>query len=156
MGHIIITYLLFLSTHFTAAETNHTEYGYIFHESSGQNEFLIRENDTIPIRFSPSSEKLALNSLQRLKWNVLYLNGSGEEIKLLGKVDKKKQKDGETYFEFILEHWYILTPFYKYADQDGLELPEKMKSDQLTKEDFKNFEGKDEFDVKLFQRKTVK
>jgi hypothetical protein len=51
------------------------EYGYVFQESTAQNQYLIMDGRRVPIKnlVADGSNRVALKSLQALKWTVLYL-----------------------------------------------------------------------------------
>src|SRR5687767_3617892 len=86
---------------------NVTEYGYVFQESTGENQYLLKEGRRVTLKhFADTSDQKALKSLQALSWNVLYLNSSGDRIFVVGKYDDQSQS-------FRLTHWYIKVPFEK-------------------------------------------
>ena len=80
-------------------------FGYEFCESTGPNQFIFIDNQEVPIDFDEQhSDKRSLKLLHSLKWNVLYLNGSGKEITLKGTYSPRTGK-------FILKAWSIVVPF---------------------------------------------
>jgi len=82
------------------------EYGYVFQESTAQNQYLIMDGRRVPIKnlVADGSNRVALKSLQALKWNVLYPNAQGDKIFLPGDYDDQSHS-------FRLSHWYIKVPF---------------------------------------------
>ena len=131
------------------------DYGYVFHESTGPNQYIIMEGRQVPIKglVSDASDQLALKSLQALKWNVLYPNGDGDKIFVRGEYDPQSQS-------FRLTHWYIKTPFESLAIEDETDVPHnvhKVTRDSLERTDFEiknGFDPKDPgFDPKTYQRR---
>jgi uncharacterized protein YwqG len=111
-----------------------TEYGYVFHESTGQNQFLIVYSQKVPFRFDEErSDKTALSSLRALNPRVSYPNGDGSKIIVGGDYDAKTQL-------LRLEHWYLRVPFRELTLEDTLQMPEdieEIRRVSLERTDFK-------------------
>ena len=130
-----------------------TEYGYVFHESTGENQYLLREGRRVAIKhFADTSDQKALKSLQALKWNILYLNAGGDRIFVIGEYDDQSQS-------FQLKHWYIKVPFQKLVIEDETHVPHKthtVTAQSLERTDFEGSNGFDPnhqaFDPTSFQR----
>jgi|SRR5215213_8121418 len=99
-------------------EKNLNEYGYVFHESTGENRYILIEGQKVPVKtfVADVPNQLALQSLQALKWNVLYTNAGGDKIFLRGEYDRQSQS-------FRLSHWYIKVPFQARVIDDETKLP---------------------------------
>jgi hypothetical protein len=80
------------------------EYGYVFQESTGQNQYILVNSQKEPITFSERSNKMALQSLRALTPSVLYGNCDGKNMFVVGEYDV-------TSHSFLLDHWYIKVPF---------------------------------------------
>src|SRR2546423_13535394 len=85
------SWIIFLSTVFliascvTYARGQAHEYGYIFHESTGQNQFVLIGRRRVPVTFDRiGSDQIALHALMSLKTSILYANGDGRSITLVG------------------------------------------------------------------------
>jgi len=97
------------------------EYGYVIQESTGQNQYLIMDGRKVPIKnlVADGSNRVALKSLQALKWNVLYPNAHGDKIFLRGDYDDQSHS-------FRLSHWYIKVPFERLVVEDETDIPHNM------------------------------
>lgn len=108
---------LFLMASVARADSN--IFPYVFHESTGITEHIVKDDRQIAIHFSNRSDKVALAALQSLDWRVLYGSADGKHIFLRGELDsnvKRTQKaanqpDPQNYQEFTLLDWHIATPF---------------------------------------------
>ena len=131
------------------------EYGYAFHESTGQNQYILIDFKEMPFRFDERrSNKLALDSLRSLSARVLYPNSKGDKISLVGKYDAQSQL-------FVLSHWYISVPFTEITLEDRIQMPEEIKSLErrsMERTDFESSKGfnpsSEEFNPKDFERKA--
>jgi len=133
---------------------NTNRYGYVFHESTGQNQYILIDAKEMPVRFDETnSNKLALFSLRSLSAKVLYPNAKGDKIFLLGNYDPKSQT-------FVLKHWYITVPFTEITLGDALQTPDEIREIQrrsLERTDFENESwfnpNSTDFDPREFQMK---
>ena len=92
------------------------EYGYVFYESTGQNQYILINSIEMPIHFDTvKSNSLALNALYSLSPRVLYPNSKGGKISVVGEYDPKSQL-------FALQHWYIRVPFVELTLIDGIQV----------------------------------
>jgi hypothetical protein len=148
--------LLLCAAVFTGCNRGKTEneYGYVFHESTGQNRYILMEGRRVPIKnfVSDASNQLALKSLQALKGNVLYSNAGGDKIFLRGEYDQQSQS-------FRLSRWYIKVPFEALVIDDETQVPHnprKVTRQSLERTDFEagnGFNPNDPaFDPKSFQQ----
>ena len=95
-------------------------YPYIFLESTGENKFTLEGKSIIPIKgFSKESDAKRLSVLLSLKQNILYQNGDGNKIFLIGNFED----DGL----FNLKNWFIVSPFLSYDIVDEEVLPQESK-----------------------------
>ena len=151
------TLLIFFSiTLLTACEGNSElkEFGYVFHESTGQNQYVNVEGHKLSIKnfVSDGPNQVPLKSLQALKWNVLYPNSEGNRIFLRGRYDHQSQS-------LHLSYWYIKVPFEALVLEDETRVPHdihKVTRQSLERSDFEirnGFNPNDPgFDPRLFQR----
>jgi hypothetical protein len=130
------------------------EYGYVFYESTGQNQYLLEDSRELPFRFDEGrSDKMALASLHALSARVLYPNSKGGRIILVGDYDVQTQL-------FRIEHWYLHVPFIELTLEDRLQMPEEISEIRrvsLERTDFAKQRDFDpnalEFDPKKYERK---
>lgn len=130
------------------------EYGYVFYESTGQNQYLLVDSRELPFSFDEGrSDKMALGSLHALSARILYPNSKGGKIILVGDYDAQTQL-------FKMEHWYLRVPFIEATLEDRLQMPEEIKEIRrlsLERTDFakqRDFDPKAlEFDPKKYERK---
>ena len=116
------------------------EYGYVFHESTGQNQYILVDAKEEPFRFDEQkSDKLALGSLRSLSARVLYPNSRGNKIFLVGDYDSRSQS-------FVLTHWYIKVPFTELTLEDRLQRPEEIRNIERRSLERTDFEPKQGFD----------
>lgn len=131
------------------------EYGYVFHESTGQNEYILISSQEVPFHFDEqNSNKLALDSLRSLSARVVYPNCKGDKIFLVGEYDSQSQM-------FVLRHWYIKVPFTEITLEDRIQMPEEIRTIErgtLERTDFVSYRqfnpNSGEFNPKDFQRKS--
>ena len=131
------------------------EYGYVFHESTGQNQYVLIDSREVPFHFDQrKSNKLAFDSLRSLSARVLYPNSKGDKIFLVGEYDAQSQL-------FVLRHWFISVPFTEMTLEDRIQMPEeirKIERRSLERTDFENNEGFDPnskgFDPKDYEKKA--
>lgn len=130
------------------------EYGYVFQESTGQNQYILVDSQKLPITFNERSNKMALQSLRALKASVLYGNSGGENIFVVGEYDV-------TSHSFLLDHWYIKVPFVENAVEDETHVPHvihKVSRPSLERTDFEREDGFDpfspSFDPRLFEKRS--
>ncbi len=124
-------------------------YGYIFSESTGQNNFVLIKKIRTPIEFDRKlSDRQALYSLIALKASVLCFNSDGSKIFLDGNQNK-------TTGTFILKSWHIMAPFEVGAQADDFSDTPKIQrhtKSTLSRSDFnksKDFDPESaEFDPK--------
>jgi hypothetical protein len=130
------------------------EYGYVFYESTGQNQYLLIDTREVPFRFDEAhSDKSALESLRALSARILYPNSKGGRIILVGDYDGRTQL-------FRMEHWYLRVPFIELTLEDRFQLPEEITEISrvsLERSDFESRRDFDpnalEFDPKKYERK---
>jgi hypothetical protein len=151
-------YLLLLVALISPAACRRTttakEYGYVFYESTGQNQYILVDSKEVPFHFDQeSSDKMALGSLYALSPRVLYPNSQGGKIVLVGDYDARTQL-------FKIEHWYLRVPFIEVTLEDRVQMPEEIKEIRrvsLERTDFakqRDFDPKAlEFDPKKYERK---
>lgn len=122
-------------------------------ETTGITNYLVTGNgDDIPIKFSSSSDKKALEALHGLKWNVLLPNANGTNITITGVLNEKVQytpnapnrAQSEKYQEFELHFWKIIVPFQLQYWKDGIEGPDGI----ILSEQKKNLDD-DDFKIKI-------
>lgn len=130
------------------------EYGYVFYESTGQNQFVLVDSRQLPFSFDEArSGQTALASLRALSGRVLYPNSKGGKIILIGAYDEQAQL-------FRLEHWYLRVPFIEITMEDRIQMPEEIseiRRDSLERTDFEKQSGFDPndpgFDPKRYERR---
>lgn len=136
------------------SDKNVSEYGYVFQESTGDNRFILMDGRKVTVKnfVAEASNQVALQSLQALKWNVLYPNDDGDKIFLRGEYDHQSQS-------FRLVHWYIKAPFETLVIADETHLPfnmQKVTRQFLERSDFESRNGFNPndpaFDPGSFQR----
>ncbi len=108
-------------------------YGYKYMQTTGITQYIVMaDGEEIPIQFSSSSDKEAIDTLSGLKWNVLIPNANGTNITLTGVLDKKsnytpegtsRAKSGK-YQEFELHSWSIVVPFRRQYWKNDVEGPD--------------------------------
>jgi len=129
------------------------EYGYIFEETTGQNQYILVDSQRLPITFNDKSNKMALQSLGALKPSVLYGNSDGENMFVVGEYDG-------TSHSFLLDHWYIKVPFVEYAVEDEAYVPHvihKVSRPSLERTDFENYDFdplNPAFDPRRFEKRS--
>ena len=130
------------------------EYGYVFQESTGQNQYILIEGRKVPVKafVADGSNQMALKSLQALKPSVLYGNSGGDRIFVRGEYDDQSQS-------FRLTHWSLKVPFTETIVEDETKVPHKTYKVirlSLERTDFEkrnDFNPNDPaFDPKSFQR----
>jgi hypothetical protein len=130
------------------------EYGYVFYESTGQNQYILIDSKEVPFHFDQgSSDKMARESLYALSPRVLYPNSKGGKIILVGDYDARTQL-------FKIKHWYLRVPFIEVTLEDRLQMPEEIheiRRASLERTDFAKRNDFDpntvEFDPKRYERK---
>lgn len=149
---LLLTSLLILLAGCKGKTVN--EYGYVFHETTGQNQYIIKDGHQYPIHFDNTSDQIALKSLNALKPGILIQNNDGKRIFLSGEYNDQSQS-------FRLSHWYIKTPFEEMVTEDKMRLPHtvhKVTRESLDRKDFDPKNGFDPndraFDPKSFQKST--
>lgn len=149
--HLLLTFLLTL---FVGCEPKKTvnEYGYVFQESTGQNQYILINGQKAPVKFSDASDQVALKSLQALKPSILYENSDGQRIFVSGEYDNQSQL-------LRLSHWYIKVPFEEIVVDDEERIPHtvhRITRQSLERTDFESrndFNQNDPaFDPKSFQK----
>lgn len=81
------------------------EYGFVFYEATGQNQYLLEDSRELPFSFDEvRSDRMALGSLRALSARILYPNSKGGRIILVGDYDAQTQR-------FRIQHWYLRVPF---------------------------------------------
>ena len=95
---------------------------FVFHETTGITQHIIRDGHEVAIRFSERTDKTALATLNSLDWRIIYASANGKHIFLRGELspEVKRTPKGlglatpEDYQEFTLLDWHITTPFPTY------------------------------------------
>ena len=130
------------------------QYGYVFLESTGQNQYILVDSQRLPIRFADKTNKMALQSLRALKPSVLYGNCDGKNMFVVGEYDV-------TSHSFLLDHWYIKVPFVESVPEDETYIPgpvRRVSRSSLERTDFERKDGFDplspSFDPRLFERRS--
>lgn len=91
-------------------------YEYYFHESTGDNQFVLLNGREVKIQFNRDrSDTARLRDLGNLKWTVLYPNSRGQ-IKLYGLFSPATG-------DFILKDWKLSAPFKALLVKNEDELP---------------------------------
>jgi len=130
------------------------EFGYVFQESTGQNQYILMDGRKVPVKsfVADASNQMALKSLQALKPGVLYENSRGDRIFVRGEYDDQSQL-------FRLNHWNLKVPFEEVVVEDEMKLPHtthRVTRQSLERTDFEitnGFDPKDPaFDPKAYQR----
>ena len=131
------------------------EYGYVFKESTGQNQYILMDAREVPVKtfLADASNHIGLKSLQALKPGILYENCGGDRIFVRGEYDDQSQS-------FRLTHWYLKVPFTEIVVEDETKVPHtthKVTRQYLERTDFETRNGFNSndpaFDPKSFQRK---
>ena len=128
------------------------EYGYVFQESTGTNQYIIISGQKSPVNFGETSNQLALKSLQALKPSILYENSSGAQIFVVGDYNNQSHS-------FRLTQWYIKLPFEELVIEDESQVPHRTHTvarHSLERTDFDSRSGFNPndptFDPKAFQK----
>lgn len=130
------------------------EYGYIFQESTGQNQYVLIDGRKVPVKsfVADISNQMALKSLQALKPGILYENSRGDRIFVRGEYDDQSQS-------FRLNHWNLKVPFEEVVVEDEMKVPQttrKVTRQSLERTDFEVKNGFDPqdpaFDPKAYQQ----
>lgn len=148
----------------TKVEPKIKTYGFVHHETTGISSYVIINGKEIPIRFRADSDSLAVKSLKALNWRIFLPNSDGTKLFLIGQYFAQPKRtssceqcpEAEEYREFKLLDWYITTPF-KIVREDCNDCSYLLEENQQTRrklelKDFLDFEGRDEIDVRRFQR----
>jgi hypothetical protein len=130
------------------------EYGYVFYESTGQNQYILVNSKEVPFSFDKErSDKMALGSLRALSARLLYPNSQGGKIILVGDYDARTQL-------FKIDHWYLRVPFIETTLEDTVQMPEEIHQIRRASLERKDFAKRDdfdpnalEFDPKKYERK---
>jgi hypothetical protein len=153
MGKLILV-LIAVIILFAGCEGNKkvNEYGYVFEESTGPNQYIIVNGKKNPVKFSNASKQIAVKSLHALKPGILYENSGGDRIFVVGEYDSQSQS-------FQLSQWYIKVPFEEVVTEDETSVPHKVHKvtrQSLERTDFEPGNGFDPndpaFDPKSFQK----
>jgi hypothetical protein len=142
-------------------------YGFVHLETTGITSYVIIKDKKTPIQFRLDSDPLAVKSLNALKARVLLPNSDGKKLFLVGQYfAEPKRTRGcpqcatiEEYREFRLVDWYILTPFKVVREDCGpgayLRSEHLREKKHLELTDFQYFEGRDNMNVRRFQRDRI-
>ena len=145
--------LVALASFACKGESTAKEYGYVFNESTGQNEYILVDRNEVPLHFDErNSNRLAYESLRSLRARVLYPNSRGDKIFLVGDYDVQSQL-------FVLKHWHIRTPFTEITLEDRIQMADEIRTihrTSLERTDFETNRGFNpnslEFSPKDFQK----
>jgi hypothetical protein len=139
-------------------------YGFLHSETTGITSYVIINGKKKPIQFRPDSDPLAMKSFHALDSRILLPNTDGKKLFLIGQYLSEPKHtrscpqcaDPEEYREFRLVAWYIIVPF-KVVREDCGPCPYLREENLRTKgslelTDFDDFDGRDNIDVRRFQR----
>jgi hypothetical protein len=128
------------------------EYGYVFQETTGTNQYILINGQRNPMTFSETSNETAVKSLQSLKPGIVYENSKGDQIFVSGEYDDRSRT-------FRLSRWYIKIPFEESVIENETAVPHrvhKVVRHSLERADFDSRNGFDpndpSFDPKSFQK----
>jgi hypothetical protein len=139
-------------------------YGFVHLETTGITSYVIINGKEMPIQFRADSDPLAMKSLYALNSRILLPNTDGKKLFLIGQyfAEPKHTRSCrqcatvEEYREFKLVDWYIITPFKVVREDCGpcpyLREENLRKKSGLDLKDFQDFAGRDNMDVRRFQR----
>ena len=140
---LLLSTVVLIASCLTQARGQANEYRYIFHESTGQNQFILIGRRRVSFTFDQIvSDQIALHALMSLRPSILYGNGDGRSIILVGEFQARTHV-------FRLRHWYIRTPFVEWAVKDETHIPHQVKRrvrHSLRREDFQKGEEFDPYD----------
>ena len=159
-----------LNTAFSQLSTNQVEpevktYGFLHMETTGITSYVIINGKEKPIMFRPDSDPLAMKSFDALNSRIILPNTDGKKLFLIGQYFSEPRHTrscpecatAEEYREFRLVDWYIITPFKEVREDCGpcayLRKENLRKRSSLELKDFDAFDGRDNMDVRRFQRK---
>ncbi len=140
-------------------------YGFVHLEATGITSYVTINGKEMPIQFRADSDPLAVKSLYALSSRILLPNSDGKKLFLIRQYfAEAKHTPGcrqcatvEEYREFKLVDWYIITPFKVVREDCGpcpyLREENLRKKGRLDLTDFQDFGGRDNMDVRRFQRK---
>lgn len=145
-------------------DDSHIEtFGYVFHETTRITQGILKDGQEIKIKFSMDSDSVALRTLTSLNWFVLYPNDDGNHLFVEGHMDNKIQwtknhpnmAKSESFQEFELNNWYIVTPFKRinFVEEWSPETFLIVLSNSLEPGDFMTAEVIEGIDPAQFQRK---
>jgi hypothetical protein len=142
-NQVFLSTVFLIATGLSPAYGQANEYGYVFYESTGPNQFILVGRRQVPITFNQTgSDRIALHALMSLKPSILYGNSDGRSITLVGEFQKRTQI-------FTLRHWYIRTPFVEWAVKDKNHIPHqayRRLRHSLKREDFQTSEKFNPYD----------
>jgi len=158
------------NTAFSHLSTNQVEpqvktYGFLHMETTGITSYLIVNGKKKPILFRPDSDPLAMKSFDALNARIILPNSDGKKLFLIGQYFSEPRRTrscpecatAEEYREFKLVDWYIITPFKVVREDCGpcpyLREENLRRKSSLELKDFDAFDGRDNMDVRRFQRK---
>ena len=143
---ICLSTVILIAACLTCAYGQANEYGYVFHEWTGQNQFILIGRRPVPITFDQTgSDQIALHALKSLKASILYANRDGKHITLVGEFQARTQI-------FALKHWYLRVPFVEWAVKDETHIPHQVirrVRHTLRREDFEKREEFDPYDKRF-------
>ena len=95
---------------------------FVFHETTGLTQHIVRDGREVAIRFSERSDKTALATLNALDWRIIYASANGKHLFLRGELSPEVKRTPkalgvatpENYQEFTMLDWQITTPFPTY------------------------------------------
>jgi hypothetical protein len=95
------------------------DFGFVHKESTGITSHVRLDGKDVPIQFGSDSSAASLASLRSLQPEVFLPNANGTTIHLVGQYyegichtpSAPDKPQSESYHEFRLDSWYILTPF---------------------------------------------
>lgn len=140
-------------------------YGFLHSETTGITSYVIINGKKKPIQFRSDSDPLAMKSFDALHSRILLPNTDGKKLFLIGQYFSAPKRtrscpqcaDSEEYREFKLVDWYIIAPFRVVREDCGpcpyLRAENLRTKSGLELKDFNDFDGRDNLDVRRFQRK---
>ena len=140
-------------------------YGFLHMETTGITSYVIVNGKRKPILFRSDSDPLAIKSFDALSSRITLPNTDGKKLFVIGQYFSEPRHTrscpecatAEEYREFRLVDWYIITPFKEVREDCGpcpyLRSENLRKRSSLELKDFDAFDGRDNMNIRRFQRK---
>jgi hypothetical protein len=157
---------------FSQLSTNQVEpklktYGFLHEKTTRITSYVIVNGKRKPILFRADSDPLAMKSFDALNSRITLPNTDGKKLFVIGQYFSEPRHarscpqcaTSEEYREFKLVDWYIITPFKEVREDCGpcpYLRPENLrKRSSLELKDFDAFDGRDNMDIRRFQRRKA-